>query len=186
MGMAVKEQSIVVAPLAKKDASTVNPDGTRKGSIIEGVVVRSAITHVDLRGQMCEVNDVTWDINAFPIGWVSMYSVRPGMAKGWVVHRKQDDRNFLARGRVKWVLYDDREDSPTYKAVSEVYASEFNRALMIIPHGVFHAVQNIGDEEALLIDMPSVAYDHHNPDKYRLPLQNDIIPYRFEEHVRGW
>jgi dTDP-4-dehydrorhamnose 3,5-epimerase len=176
----------VITGRAKKDASTVNPDGTRKASIIQGVLFRPAITHVDLRGQMCEINDVDWEINSFPMGWISMYSVRPGMAKGWVVHRKQDDRNFLARGRVKWVLYDDREDSPTYKMVTEMQLSEFNRGLMIIPHGVFHAVQNIGDEEALIIDMPSVSYDHHNPDKYRLPLQNDIIPYRFEENVRGW
>ena len=135
---------------------------------------------------MCEVNHADWDINAVPIVCVSMYSIRLGMAKGWVVHRRQDDRNFLARGRVKWVLYDDREDSPTYKQVTEVYLSEFNRGLMIIPRGVFHAVQNIGDDEAVIIDMPSVPYDHHNPDKYRLPLHNDIIPYRFEEGVKGW
>jgi dTDP-4-dehydrorhamnose 3,5-epimerase len=177
---------MTIAPRAKKDASTVNPDGTRKASPIDGVIFRPAITHVDFRGQMCEVNRAEWDVNGSPIVWVSMYSVRPGLAKGWVVHRRQDDRNFLVRGRVKWVLYDDRDDSPTYKQVAEVHVSEFNRGLMIIPHGVFHAVQNIGEEEAIILDMPSVPYEHDSPDKYRLPLHNDIIPYRFEEGVRGW
>ena len=28
-------------------------------------------------------------------------------------------------------------------------------------------------------------YDHANPDKYRLPLDTDQIPYRFED-VSGW
>jgi dTDP-4-dehydrorhamnose 3,5-epimerase len=171
---------------ARQDASTVRHDGTRKTASIHGVTFRPAVTHVDLRGEMCEINSESWEANPFPISWVSMYSIRPGMAKGWVVHRRQDDRNFLARGRVKWVLYDDRADSPTYQRLAEVFLSEYNRGLLIVPHGVFHAVQNIGDEEALIIDMPSVPYDHENPDKYRLPLVNDIIPYRFEEGIRGW
>jgi dTDP-4-dehydrorhamnose 3,5-epimerase len=30
-----------------------------------------------------------------------------------------------------------------------------------------------------------MAYDHANPDKYRLPLDTDLIPYKFE-NSRGW
>jgi dTDP-4-dehydrorhamnose 3,5-epimerase len=37
----------------------------------------------------------------------------------------------------------------------------------------------------MLINMPSQAYNHANPDKYRLPINNDYIPYKFETNP-GW
>ena len=33
--------------------------------------------------------------------------------------------------------------------------------------------------------MPTRAYDHASPDVYRLPVDNDLIPYRFERSI-GW
>jgi dTDP-4-dehydrorhamnose 3,5-epimerase len=33
--------------------------------------------------------------------------------------------------------------------------------------------------------MPTRPYDHADPDKYRLPLDNDVIPFRFDE-APGW
>jgi dTDP-4-dehydrorhamnose 3,5-epimerase len=57
---------------------------------------------------------------------------------------------------------------------------------VIIPRGIFHAVQNVGEVEAIILDMPSVPYNHANPDKFRLPLKNDLIPYQFEGVDHGW
>jgi dTDP-4-dehydrorhamnose 3,5-epimerase len=177
---------INVAIEAKKDSSTVTRDGQRIARLIHGVVLQPAITHIDERGTMCEVNQNDWSVNQSPLVAVSLYTIRPGVAKGWVVHREQDDRNFLVRGRVKWVLYDDRADSPTYQLLSELYVSDYSRALVIIPRGIFHAVQNVGEVEAIILDMPSVPYNHANPDKFRLPLKNDLIPYQFEGVDHGW
>ena len=33
--------------------------------------------------------------------------------------------------------------------------------------------------------MPTRPYQHDDPDVYRLPLENDRIPYRFEQKL-GW
>jgi dTDP-4-dehydrorhamnose 3,5-epimerase len=57
--------------------------------------------------------------------------------------------------------------------------------MIIIPNYVMHAVQNIGTTDATFINMPSHPYNHAEPDKYRLPLTNDIIPYRFDD-TPGW
>jgi dTDP-4-dehydrorhamnose 3,5-epimerase len=51
-------------------------------------------------------------------------------------------------------------------------------ALVSIPAGVYHAVKNVGDREGAFVNLPSQPYRHDNPDKYRLPLDNDVIPYR--------
>ncbi len=59
--------------------------------------------------------------------------------------------------------------------------TERNRALVVIPRFVFHARQNVGETEAAFVNMPSRPYDHANPDKYRLPLKNDLIPFSFDD-----
>ena len=56
---------------------------------------------------------------------------------------------------------------------------------VLIPRGVFHAHQNLGRDDALLVSMPTRAYDHVNPDVWRLPIDTDQIPYRFESRL-GW
>ena len=30
----------------------------------------------------------------------------------------------------------------------------------------------------MFVNLPSQPYRHDDPDKYRLPLENDVIPYR--------
>jgi len=56
---------------------------------------------------------------------------------------------------------------------------------MNVPPGIWHANHNIGTKDVIVVNCPTTPYDHENPDKYRLPLDTDLIPYRFEQR-RGW
>jgi dTDP-4-dehydrorhamnose 3,5-epimerase len=169
----------------RKDVQTVTSAGDRVAPLVDGVLIRPQPTQVDERGTLCEILDLRWGITDAPIVSVYQFTIRPGMVKGWHVHRLHDDRIFVSRGEVKVVLYDGRENSPTYGLVSEVHRTELQRTLMTIPRGVFHAHQNIGRDDALLISMPTRAYAHDDPDVYRLPLDSDEIPYSFESRL-GW
>jgi dTDP-4-dehydrorhamnose 3,5-epimerase len=169
----------------KQDVSTVHSDGRSKQTLIEGVIVRPAITHVDERGTLTEIFNPAWGIVDFPLVYIYQSTIRPGKAKGWVEHHIQTERLFISQGHLKWALYDNRPESPTYKMVNVIYQSEINRCMIIIPNYVMHAVQNIGTTDATFINMPSHPYNHAEPDKYRLPLTNDIIPYRFDD-TPGW
>jgi dTDP-4-dehydrorhamnose 3,5-epimerase len=164
---------------------TVTPAGEPVAPSIDGVVIRPQVTQTDGRGTLCEILDLRWGVADSPIVSVYQFTIRPGMVKGWHVHRLHDDRIFISCGELKVVLYDGRRDSPTFGLVTEVHRSELQRSLMVIPRGVFHAHQNIGGTDALLISMPTRAYDHESPDVYRLPLDTDEIPYRFESRL-GW
>lgn len=168
-----------------KDKQTVTPEGQSLQELIAGVRVRYATTHPDDRGTLTEVYNPVWDFSDAPLVYVYQVTLRPGKVRGWVVHRLQEDRLFMSQGTFKWVLYDDRSDSPTYKALNVIYLSEHNRGLLLIPRGVYHAVQNVGHTDALFINMPTRAYNHADPDKYRLPLDTDLIPYRFENRLGG-
>jgi dTDP-4-dehydrorhamnose 3,5-epimerase len=169
----------------KQDVATVAPDGSRLAPVIDGVVIRRAVTQADERGTLCEILDARWAVDPAPIVSVYQFTIRPGKIKGWHVHRLHNDRIFISRGELKVVLYDARPDSPTYELLSEIHRSELERDLMVIPAGVFHAHQNIGREDALLVSMPTRAYNHGDPDVWRLPIDTDQIPYCFDR-PSGW
>jgi dTDP-4-dehydrorhamnose 3,5-epimerase len=169
----------------KRDVETVSPDGISVKRFIDGVQVRPAVTIPDERGTLTEIINPIWNIGTYPVVYAYQFTILPGRIKGWAVHYETDDLYFVNVGRVKIVLFDDRPDSPTYKAINEFTFTEFNRSIITIPRGVYHANQNIGIVEAMLMNFPSQPYDYDNPDKYRLPLDTDYIPYRFETTL-GW
>ena len=169
----------------KKDRQTVTSEGKSVDRLIAGVEIRPAITHIDDRGTLCEISPLALVATDDPLVYVYQFTIRPGKAKGWHIHYLHDDRVFLSQGTVKVVLYDPRPDSPTFGMVNEICRSELHRSIMVIPQFVWHAHQNIGSTDALFISMPSRAYDHASPDVFRLPLENDVIPYKFEKKL-GW
>lgn len=169
----------------RQDVQTVRTDGEPVAPLIDGVVIRHQVTQIDERGTLCEILDQRWEVAEAPIVYVYQFTIRPGKAKGWHVHRLHDDRIFISLGEIKVVLYDDRDDSPTRGMINEIYRSDLRRSLMVIPRGVFHAHLNVGTRDALLVSMPTRGYDHAEPDVFRLPLDTDAIPYSFDQSL-GW
>ena len=178
----IKPQITIVS--GARDQATVSPEGSRISPLPEGVVIRDLITHVDERGTVCEMFDPRWQWHADPLVFIYNFSLRPGMIKGWGMHKLHDDRYCILSGELLLVLFDDRSDSPTRGLVAKIVLSEYQRQLVNIPAGVWHANQNIGSKDVVVVNFPTAPYDHMHPDKYRLPVDTDKIPYRFEQ-VRG-
>ena len=163
------------APLP--EPQTVRPDGSRLGDLIDGVTVRTAVTHADERGQLCEVFSIEWGIGEGAAPYVYEVVLRAGSVRGWIVHLEQADRLFLSAGTCKVVLYDAREDSPTLGLINEFHLGDHRRGLVHIPPGVVHAVKNVGSGDARFINVPTRPYRHEAPDKHRLPRDTRAIPY---------
>ena len=168
-----------------KDEQTVTADWQPVRRGIEGVVVKRLPPVEDERGEICEMYRPSWGLHPAPLVYAYQVMIRPKKIKGWQVHRKQDDRIFVGRGALRFALYDDRADAPTHRQLDVFTVSERNRALIVVPRGVYHAIQNVGETEAFFVNMPTEPYDHEDPDKYRLPLKNDLIPFAFEDEA-GW
>jgi dTDP-4-dehydrorhamnose 3,5-epimerase len=162
----------------RKDSATVTADGDSLQDAIAGVELRRPSTHADERGTLTEIYDERWQFTDDPLVYVYHVTIRPGQLRGWVVHREQNDRLFAYAGVLKIVLYDARTDSPTYGQLNVFHLGGHDRALLSIPAGVYHAVCNVGADEGAFVNLPSRPYRHDDPDKYRLPLENDVIPYR--------
>ncbi len=164
---------------AEQFEQTVTEKSEPIQSLIDGVVTRRSITHPDERGTLTEVFNPAWDLSDEPLVYVYQITIRPGQIKGFVLHRTYNDRLFFSLGTVKVVLYDDREGSPTRGMLNELFFGEHNRGHLVIPSNVWHAVQNVGNTDALFVNCPTKPYNHEDPDKWALPKDSDVVPYRF-------
>lgn len=162
-----------------KDSQTVTSEGERLIDKIDGVKIRKLVVQEDPRGELIEVFNQSWNFHPDPLVFVYTVCARPGSVRGWQLHKKQDDRIFSCQGVLHWVLFDNRPESPTYKLLNQFTFGMRNPVLMTIPKGVYHAVKNIGAADACFINMPTQPYNHQDPDKYRLPMKNDLIPFHF-------
>jgi dTDP-4-dehydrorhamnose 3,5-epimerase len=170
---------------AVKDRSLVTPDGVSTEALIEGVSFRDVPTHADARGSVFEVFDPRWQWHPDPLAFAYCFTLRPGFAKGWNLHKLHDDRYCLLQGEMELILYDVRPQSATCGKVSRIVLSEQRRRLVNVPKFVWHTDVNIGAKDCVVVNFPTLPYEHTNPDKYRLPLDTPLIPYALPV-LRGW
>lgn len=175
----------VTLAAARRDQQTALPSGRLTQRLTEGIRIRDLSTIADERGTITELFDLRWDFHPDPLVYSYCFTIRPGFVKGWNLHKEHEDRYVVLQGEMEVVYFDPRPDSPTYGEVCKVTMSGDRRQLVTVPKFVWHADHNIGNTDAIVINYPTMPYRHENPDKYRLPLDTDLIPYSFEV-ARGW
>ncbi len=160
-----------------QDPQTVTASGQRLELQIAGLEITSRLANIDERGELTEIYNPAWGLD--PLVYAYMVIAYPNSIRAWVMHKAQEDRLFMVKGCVRWAFFDARVDSTTHGMLNVRTFSERQRVMLTIPPGIFHGVQNIGSEDAYFINMPTRPYNHQNPDKYRLPIKNDLIPFDF-------
>jgi dTDP-4-dehydrorhamnose 3,5-epimerase len=142
-----------------------------------GVVYERLGGHHDHRGSLMSFMDSRRPFWQEPVVYAYAITIRPGRIKGWGMHRIQHDRYCVVNGKLRVVLYDDRADSPTRGTFAQFHFTDASPGLLRIPPGVWHADQNWGDTDALIVNFPTVAYDAARPDKYRIDPHSGVIPF---------
>ena len=143
---------------------------------IEGCSAVDLVPHGDKRGELVEL--LTTRNGPVP-SLVHVYQVfaEPGSLRGWVYHERQFDRLAFTNGRLKVVLHDLRESSPTFGKTNMLVLGEERKALLTIAPMVAHCVENIGPAVASFVNLPTNVFDPRDPDKMRLPVATGLIPY---------
>lgn len=166
---------------------TVRPNERVSRVDIDGVVLNPTAVLGDDRGVILELIDLRQDYWKDGVPYVYMGTCRPGRAKGWGRHERHTDRYMVLAGEMLLVLYDDRDDSPTRGVVQEFYLTRDGLNQLCIPPGIWHAHVNIGQGDLVFANAPSEPFEHSEPDKWRLPLDTDQIPYSFAKmQLLGW
>jgi len=147
--------------------------------LIQGVNVKPLKVIADERGYLMEM--MRADDPFFQKFGQSYVSVAyPGVVKGWHFHKVQTDHFVIVKGMMKVVLYDQREGSPTKGLINEFFMGEKNPILVTIPPGVVHGMKGIGNEPAMLVNVPTEMYKYNEPDEFRMDPHTKDIPYDWD------
>lgn len=150
--------------------------------MIDGIIIKELRLQADERGYLMEI--LRNDDRAFKgFGQVYVSSAFPGIVKAWHAHRKQTDNMCCLRGNVKFGLYDGREGSPTFGQTQAVVMGEFKPLLLQIPPEVWHGYVPLGGEPAVVLNIPTEAYNAQEPDELRRDPFDPEIPFQWL--VRG-
>jgi dTDP-4-dehydrorhamnose 3,5-epimerase len=134
------------------------PDSFREGDI-DGVVVCKLKKAPDSRGWLAELfRQDNLDEEFFPaMAYIS--STNPGITRGPHEHRDQADFFcFIGPSNFKLRMWDNRKGSETFGCVTTLVVGQDNPSSVLIPAGVVHGYQNIGDSEGIVINCPNRLY----------------------------
>lgn len=142
--------------------------------MIDGVSVRPLRQIPDERGKVMHMLRKT-DPHFIEFGEVYFSTVFPGVVKGWHLHKKMTINYAVPFGRIKLVLYDPREKSPTKGEVQELFLGQENYSLVSVPPGVWNGFKGCGATEAIVCNCASIVHDPEEMERLD-PTQNNI-PY---------
>jgi dTDP-4-dehydrorhamnose 3,5-epimerase len=108
-------------------------------------------------------------------GEIYFSCVWPGAIKAWHLHKAMTLNYAVPVGHIKFVLYDDRPDSPARGRFVEYYLGESNYCLVTVPPGVWNGFKGLGDKMALVANCATLP--HHPDEIVRCEPINGPIPY---------
>ncbi len=123
---------------------------------IEGVIVRALDQYSDERGWLMELYRVDSTPAEYHPAMTYLSLTKPGVARGPHEHIDQADYFcFVGPSDFKIYLWDNRPESPTYKARMAFVAGDSLPTVVIVPKKVVHAYKNVGDKDGLVINCPN-------------------------------
>ena len=144
--------------------------------MIEDVQVVELQTFSDQRGAVLLMLKET-DPHFVHFGEIYFSTVYLGVVKAWKNHRRLIANYACLHGRVKVVLHDTREGSQTRGQTMEVHLSPQEYALLVIPSGIWHGFQGLGEPLSILANCATAPSD---PDELeRLDPADGRIPYQW-------
>ena len=79
--------------------------------------------------------------------------------KGWKKHREMVLNLIVPIGIVKFVIYDDRSNSPTYNEFNEFVIGLDNYCRLTVPPGLWVSFQGAGRDTNMLLNLASIIHD---------------------------
>ena len=115
-----------------------------------------------------------WDVfEAF--GETYFSCVFPGAIKAWHIHKRMTLNYAVPLGGIRFVLYDDRPDSPTRGEVQEMVLGPDNYRLVTVPPMIWNGFKGLGSETSIVANCATIP---HDPDEIvRRDPMDSTIPY---------
>jgi dTDP-4-dehydrorhamnose 3,5-epimerase len=91
-----------------------------------------------------------------------------GTVRAYHKHDELWDWFCIVHGTAKFVLRDDRRESPTYREIMEIVIGDKRPRLIVVPPGVYHGWMSLTDD-VLMVSVASHTYNRESPDEHRIP-----------------
>lgn len=146
-------------------------------SLISGVTFTELRQVSDERGALLHM--LRCDAAEFSrFGECYFSEVLPGAIKAWKRHRMQTQNLAVPVGRIRMVIYDNREGSVTRGQLQELQLGRPDAYLRVqIPPGLWYGFACIGDAPALLANCTD--FPHDPIESEQCPPNPPIIPYQW-------
>ena len=143
---------------------------------ISGVKLIEKKIIVDDRGKILHMlRKDDHDFSKF--GEIYFSYVNPKKIKAWHLHKKMTLNYVAAYGKIKLVLYDNRETSETNGLVQEIILSNDNHILVSIPPMVWNGFCSADNNVAVLANCSDIPHDKE--EIKRLAFDDPIFPYKW-------
>jgi len=142
--------------------------------MIDGVILTPLRQIFDERGKVMHM--LREDSPVFSrFGEIYFSCTHPGVVKAWHLHKEMTLNYAVIHGEIKFVLFDDRLDSPTHGEVQEFFISPENYMLVTVPPMIWNGFKGVGKQTAIVANCATLP---HTPDELvRRPPNDPDIPY---------
>jgi dTDP-4-dehydrorhamnose 3,5-epimerase len=126
--------------------------------MIEGVKITPLRQILDERGKVMHMlrNDA---VHFQSFGEIYFSCVYPGAIKAWHLHQEMTLNYAVPYGRIKLVLYDNREGSSTRGEIQEIFLGVDNYLLVTIPPLIWNGFKGLGTEMAIVANCATIPHD---------------------------
>jgi dTDP-4-dehydrorhamnose 3,5-epimerase len=125
---------------------------------IDGVKVVPLRRIPDERGTVMHMLKRT-DPHFVDFGEIYFSTIYPGVVKGWHLHHRMVLSYACVYGRIKMVLYDDREGSSTRGNLMELFLGPDNYSLVQVPVEIWNGFKGMGPELSIVANCASIPHD---------------------------
>lgn len=102
--------------------------------------------------------------------------VKAGVIKAWKRHSAITQNLTVPIGRIRLVVYDDRDDSSTKGMVEEIILGRPDRYYLVhIPPMLWYGFQDISESSSLIVNCTDLPHDPN--EVIHLDSNDNIIPY---------
>lgn len=142
--------------------------------MIDGVIITPLKQILDERGKVMHMLKNS-DPYFSTFGEIYFSCIYPDAIKAWHIHSKMTLNYAVPHGKIKFVLYDNREISPTRGEIQEIFIGPDNYVLVTVPPMVWNGFKGMGSELSVVANCASIP---HDPDEIdRLDPMSGDIPY---------
>lgn len=104
-------------------------------------------------------------------------TIKKGEVKAWKRHSRMTLNLIVPEGEIKFVLYDDRENSETIDSFQEIVLSKSNYKRLTIPPNVWMGFQGISEGLNLVLNIADIEHD---------PAEQENVLFENSKIVYNW